>query len=100
MILAPRRISEGKRWRRSSAAILLFLALSGCAATIPLVSPKCYEPFRDSAERKNEFAIMSSLDLFPYTRAWIKEADRVIRANNTLADCVVEEAPWWRFWAR
>lgn len=56
------------------------------------------DPFGSNLERLQEYQDLRDFDVAPATRAWIREADRTIRANNKIAGFAPrnydEEQPW------
>jgi len=78
-----------------SGLLLLASVCVGCKTT-PSLEPYYGEPVFTSEARLNEYELLKQRDqerakqeLEPETqklRAWIREADRVIRANNALRE--------------
>jgi len=58
---------------------------AGCK-TIPSLEPYAGEPFFASEQRLDEYEELMREGRAPTIRAWIREADRVIRANNALRE--------------
>lgn len=63
----------------------LMLSISGCQ-TPAMIKPYEGPPFFASIERLDEYEALKDADKAPKIRAWIREADRVIRSNNALRD--------------
>lgn len=62
--------------------VVLVIVSSGCATSNSSCEPAKYERFSDSEVRLDEYGTLVELNLAPSLRAWIREADRVIDANN------------------
>lgn len=64
------------------------LSAAGCAGRNGPVScePAIGIPFHDSYPRLVEYQALYRAGASPAIRAWIREADKVIRANNAYSD--------------
>ncbi len=73
---------------RSCLALLLMslLGLTGCTKPIVIGKPYPCEPFHIDIERIEEYVALAEAGAAPSVRAWVRETDRVCRANNELRD--------------
>jgi hypothetical protein len=79
-------------WPMRRSGLLLLVGVSlGCGGMHPSLEPYAGEPFFTSEARLEEYEALACIDQpvgckpqAPKTRAWIREADRVIRSNNVL----------------
>lgn len=70
----------------------LAAALGACAgqvswgqrAEVYFIKPYECDPHGNSEERLDEYDRMMVANEYPATRAWVREADKACRANNTL----------------
>jgi hypothetical protein len=75
-----------KFWRTLSLMSLIGCALSasGCRTVVVATDPYYCPPFYLEDERIDQYALLYRENLAPAVRAWVREADRICRANNAL----------------
>ena len=74
-------------WRMRTAGWLLLAAVSlASCKTTPTIEPYACEPFPTTQAQIEEYEWLRSTGQAPLIRAWIREADRVCRANNALRE--------------
>jgi hypothetical protein len=85
-------VSYRNPWPIGLLGIVASAALLGCV-TSPSIEPYYGEPFFHSNKRLDEYAVLACIDQpedcipqAPYILAWIREANRIIEANNALLD--------------
>jgi hypothetical protein len=73
-------------WRTLSLMSLIGFAVSasGCRTIVVATDPYYCDPFYTDDARIDQYAMLYREDLAPAVRAWVREADRVCRANNSL----------------
>lgn len=77
--------SSPSRWlKRMSGCVASVLVFAACATNSIPTDPAVGEPFWASEERLDEYVELMNRGEAPSIRAWIREADRVIRANNAM----------------
>ncbi len=67
-----------------SLLLMSVLGSTGCVNVISTTNPFACDPFHTDADRIEQYAEMVTTDTAPAVRAWVREADRVCRANNEL----------------
>ena len=65
--------------------LLAAVCIASCRTT-PTIEPYPCDPFHSDAVRLEEYQQLMDEGRAPLIRAWIREADRVCRANNALRD--------------
>ena len=72
-----------RSWLSLLRVSLIGLSVSACCTT-PMIEPYRGEPFFASEDRLDEYEALMIAEQAPAIRAWVREADRVLRANNAL----------------
>jgi len=76
---------------RMSGFAALVLTCSGCATNLGSCEPAQGQPYLSSPQRAAEYIQLFEGGVAPETRAWIRETDRVIRANRAYVGLEDEE---------
>ena len=72
-------------WRMRTAGLLVLAAVcTASCKTTPTIEPYACEPFPSTYAQLEEYEWLKATGQAPKIRAWIREADRVCRANNAL----------------